>query len=72
MSKAHELGPEAGPRIEAGRYIGDGSEFDSLADIGSFGISPSMLAYAWVLEPFGRIGWFVAFLFVVCAAMRLA
>jgi CDP-diacylglycerol--serine O-phosphatidyltransferase len=49
-----------------------GSEFDSLADIGSFGISPAMLAYAWVLEPFGRIGWFVAFLFVVCAAMRLA
>jgi len=49
-----------------------GSEFDSLADIGSFGISPAMLAYAWVLEPFGRAGWFVAFLFVVCAAMRLA
>lgn len=49
-----------------------GSEFDSLADIGSFGISPAMLAYAWVLEPFGRIGWFIAFLFVVCAAMRLA
>ena len=49
-----------------------GSEFDSLADIGSFGISPAMLAYAWILEPFGRVGWFVAFLFVVCAAMRLA
>ncbi len=49
-----------------------GSEFDSLADIGSFGISPAMLAYAWVLEPFGRVGWFVAFLYVVCAAMRLA
>jgi CDP-diacylglycerol--serine O-phosphatidyltransferase len=49
-----------------------GSEFDSLADIGSFGISPAMLAYAWVLESFGRLGWFVAFLFVVCAAMRLA
>ena len=49
-----------------------GSEFDSLADIVSFGIAPAMLAYAWVLEPFGRIGWLVAFLFVICAAMRLA
>jgi len=49
-----------------------GSEFDSLSDIVSFGISPAMLAYAWVLEPFGRIGWLVAFLFVICAAMRLA
>jgi CDP-diacylglycerol--serine O-phosphatidyltransferase len=49
-----------------------GSEFDSLADIVSFGVSPAMLAYAWVLEPFGRLGWLVAFLFVICAAMRLA
>ena len=49
-----------------------GSEFDSLADIVSFGIAPAMLAYAWVLEPFGRVGWLVAFLFVICAAMRLA
>ena len=31
-----------------------------------------MLDYAWVLEPFGRVGWLVAFLFVICAAMRLA
>ena len=49
-----------------------GSEFDSLADIVSFGVSPAMLAYAWVLEPFGRVGWLVSFMFVVCAAMRLA
>ena len=49
-----------------------GSEFDSLSDIVSFGVSPAMLAYAWVLEPFGRVGWLVAFLFVICAAMRLA
>jgi CDP-diacylglycerol--serine O-phosphatidyltransferase len=49
-----------------------GSEFDSLADIVSFGVAPAMLSYAWVLEPFGRVGWLVAFLFVICAAMRLA
>ena len=49
-----------------------GSEFDSLADIVSFGISPAMLSYAWVLQPYRRFGLFVAFVFVVCAAMRLA
>lgn len=49
-----------------------GIEFDSLADIVSFGIAPAVLAYHWGLQPFGRFGWLVAFLFVVCAAMRLA
>jgi CDP-diacylglycerol--serine O-phosphatidyltransferase len=49
-----------------------GVEFDSLADMVSFGIAPALLAYRWALEPLGRTGWLVAFLFVVCAAMRLA
>lgn len=49
-----------------------GVEFDSLADIGSFGIAPAFLAYEWALQPFHRIGWLVAFLFVACAATRLA
>jgi CDP-diacylglycerol--serine O-phosphatidyltransferase len=49
-----------------------GVEFDSLADMVSFGIAPALLAYKWALEPLGRTGWLVAFLFVVCAAMRLA
>jgi len=49
-----------------------GNEFDSLADIVSFGVAPAMLAYHWSLLPLGRVGWLVAFLFVVCAAMRLA
>jgi CDP-diacylglycerol--serine O-phosphatidyltransferase len=48
-----------------------GIEFDSLADIVSFGIAPALLAYHWGLGP-GRIGWSLAFLYVVCAAMRLA
>ncbi len=49
-----------------------GKEFDSLADIVSFGVAPAMLTYHWALAPAGRIGWLVAFVFVACAAMRLA
>ena len=49
-----------------------GLEFDSLADIVSFGVAPAFLTYAWALTPLGRVGWLIAFLYVVCAAMRLA
>lgn len=49
-----------------------GLEFDSLADIVSFGIAPALLSYHWALHPVARLGWLVAFLYVVCAAMRLA
>lgn len=49
-----------------------GVEFDSLADISSFGIAPAFLSYQWALQPFHRVGWLIAFLFVACAATRLA
>ena len=49
-----------------------GLQFDSLADIISFGIAPATLAYFWALEPFGRFGVPLAFIFLSCAAMRLA
>jgi CDP-diacylglycerol--serine O-phosphatidyltransferase len=49
-----------------------GVEFDSMADISSFGIAPAFLAYEWALQPFHRVGWLIAFLFVACAATRLA
>ena len=49
-----------------------GVEFDSLADLVSFGVAPGLLMYLWVLSPLGRIGWLAAFLFVVCGALRLA
>ncbi len=49
-----------------------GLQFDSLADIVSFGVAPAVLTYQWALWPLGRVGWLVAFIFVVCAAMRLA
>src|SRR5262249_29924075 len=49
-----------------------GVEFDSLADVISFGVAPAILAYAWGLAPLGRIGLAAGFLFVSAAAMRLA
>ncbi len=49
-----------------------GVQYDSLSDLVSFGIAPALLVYMWVLQPFGRIGWLAAFLFVICGALRLA
>jgi CDP-diacylglycerol--serine O-phosphatidyltransferase len=49
-----------------------GEQYDSLADIISFGMAPAFLAYAWVLKPYGRLGWLAAFLFLLCGALRLA
>jgi len=49
-----------------------GVEFDSLADVVAFGVTPGLMMYAWALKPFGRLGWLAAFLFVVCGALRLA
>ena len=49
-----------------------GGEFDSLADVISFGVAPAVLVFAWGLEPLGRLGWAVGFLYVTAAALRLA
>ncbi|MFZ2632147.1 MAG: CDP-diacylglycerol--serine O-phosphatidyltransferase [Desulfosalsimonadaceae bacterium] len=49
-----------------------GAEFDSLADLVSFGMAPAMMMYLWILQPMGRPGWLAAFLFVACGALRLA
>jgi CDP-diacylglycerol--serine O-phosphatidyltransferase len=49
-----------------------GVEFDSLADVISFGVAPAILSFAWGLQPLGRVGWAAAFLFVAAAAVRLA
>jgi CDP-diacylglycerol--serine O-phosphatidyltransferase len=49
-----------------------GVQYDSLADLVSFGIAPALLAFSWALRPYGRFGWLAAFLFVVCGALRLA
>ena len=49
-----------------------GREFDSLADIVSFGVAPALLVYRIVLINFPRVGWIVAFVYLVCGALRLA
>jgi CDP-diacylglycerol--serine O-phosphatidyltransferase len=49
-----------------------GEEYDSLADLVSFGVAPAVLAYSWGLSDFSRLGWLASFLFVVCGSMRLA
>lgn len=49
-----------------------GVEYDSLADLLSFGMAPGLLIYAWTLHFFGPLGWFAAFAFVICGALRLA
>jgi CDP-diacylglycerol--serine O-phosphatidyltransferase len=55
-----------------------GAEFDSLADVISFGMAPALLMFYLILSPtqgiiwFRNIGWFVGFVYLLCAAMRLA
>jgi CDP-diacylglycerol---serine O-phosphatidyltransferase len=49
-----------------------GVEFDSLADVISFGLAPAVLAFAWGLSELGRIGWAAGFIYVSAVAMRLA
>lgn len=49
-----------------------GAQYDSLADIVSFGMAPALLLYLWALEPFGRLGWLASFGYLACAALRLA
>jgi CDP-diacylglycerol--serine O-phosphatidyltransferase len=49
-----------------------GREFDSIADIISFGIAPALLIYRIVLRESPNYGWLVAFVYLVCGALRLA
>jgi CDP-diacylglycerol--serine O-phosphatidyltransferase len=55
-----------------------GAEFDSLADVVSFGIAPALLVFFLILSPtqgypvFREIGWVFAFIYLLCAAVRLA
>jgi CDP-diacylglycerol--serine O-phosphatidyltransferase len=49
-----------------------GVEFDSLADVVSFGVAPAFMLYAFALAPLGRAAWLGAFLFAICGALRLA
>ncbi len=49
-----------------------GIEYDSLADLITFGLAPALLMFLWVLESMGRPGWSAALLFTICGALRLA
>jgi len=49
-----------------------GAEYDSLADMVSFGVAPALIMYLWALSSFGKVGWMVSFVYAVCAALRLA
>lgn len=49
-----------------------GAEYDSLSDMISFGVAPAILMYQWILYDFGKLGWLVAFIYTVAAALRLA
>jgi CDP-diacylglycerol--serine O-phosphatidyltransferase len=49
-----------------------GLEFDSLADVVSFGLAPAILTFSWGLTSLGRWGWAAGFIYLTAAAMRLA
>ena len=49
-----------------------GAEYDSLSDMVSFGVAPSLVVYEWALKGLGKWGWFAAFIYCVATALRLA
>ena len=49
-----------------------GEQMDSLSDMVSFGVAPALFTYEWALRGLGRWGWVAAFVYVACAALRLA
>jgi CDP-diacylglycerol--serine O-phosphatidyltransferase len=49
-----------------------GVQYDSMSDLVAFGVAPAVLLFSWALEDLGRIGWIIAFLYMCCAALRLA
>lgn len=49
-----------------------GAEYDSLSDLVAFGLAPALLAYEWALRDLGNVGLGISFVFVACAALRLA
>lgn len=49
-----------------------GAEYDSLSDMVAFGVAPSLVVFSWSISMLGKPGWFAAFIFTACAALRLA
>ena len=49
-----------------------GAQFDSLSDMVSFGVAPAFISFSWAFPDIGRLGWAASFIYMSCAAMRLA
>lgn len=49
-----------------------GVEYDSLSDMISFGLAPSLIMYQWALSGMGKLGWLAAFVYAASTALRLA
>lgn len=49
-----------------------GAQYDSLSDMVAFGLAPGLVMYLYALQPLGKFGWLVSFVYVVGAALRLA
>lgn len=49
-----------------------GAEYDSLSDMVSFGVAPALVMFSFALGELGKFGWSAAFIYVACAALRLA
>ena len=49
-----------------------GAEYDSLSDMVAFGVAPALVIFTWSLQSLGQVGWVATFIYVACAALRLA
>jgi CDP-diacylglycerol--serine O-phosphatidyltransferase len=49
-----------------------GAEYDSLSDMVAFGVAPALVAFSWGLNTLGKVGWICTFIYMACAALRLA
>jgi CDP-diacylglycerol--serine O-phosphatidyltransferase len=49
-----------------------GAQFDSLADMVSFGVAPALIVFSFALSSLGNAGWAASFIYMSCAALRLA
>ena len=49
-----------------------GAEFDSLSDMVSFGVAPALIMFSWAFDALGNVGWAASFIYMSCAALRLA
>ena len=49
-----------------------GAQYDSLSDMVAFGVAPAIVVFEWGLSGLGQFGWVAAFIYMACAALRLA